>query len=248
MNQDLENLNNRVIVPEFRYDDRRCCSKIFILFKIIGCIFYTTTLSTCDKTDIYIVMITSMFLSILNDIRYEYYHFIKLGTIFSSLNDFEKWKRSILPQLKMIFSGIEFAIKLLFLIKNFPPEFDFSVKNLCKFGDSIFKTHILILFSLYFIIGAFSCMIITCFYYPNLNQNTISQNTNSQRQRLVITLPNPIILKNLQTEECSICMDLDNTNNWIILSCGHKFHNSCIVQWVNTQQTCPICRHNIEVI
>jgi len=221
MNQNLENLNNRVMVPEFIYDDRRCCSKIIILFKIIGCIFYTMTLSTCNKAEIYIVMITVIILSTLNDIRYELYHYMKFGTIFSSLNEFELWRRTILPQLKMIFSGAEFAIKLVFLIKNFPPEFDFRFKNLCKFGDSIFKVHILVLFSIYFILGAFSCMIMTCIYYPRENQ------VPSQRQ--TIYLLDPIILNNLQTEECSICMDLDNTKPWIILPCGHKFHNSCIV-------------------
>jgi len=240
MNQNLENLNNQVMFPEFIYDDRRCCSKIVIQFKIIGCIFYTMTLPTCDKPEIYIVMITTMILSILNDMRYELYHYMKLGTIFSSLNEFELWRRSILPQSKMIFSGAEFAIKLVFLIKNFPPELDFSFKNKCKFGDSIFKIHILVLFLIYFILGAFSCMIMTWNNYPRENQ------VSSQRHR--ITLPNPVVLNNLQTEECSICMDLDNSKTWIILPCGHKFHNSCIVQWLNTHQTCPICRHNVSVV
>lgn len=232
----IQNSNNSFI-SEFRYDDRRCCSKIIILFKIMGCIFYTMTLPTCDKVEIYIIMITAMILSTLNDMRYEYCHYIKLGSTFSSLIDFELWKKTLLPQLKIIFSCAEFAIKLVFLIKNFPPEFDFTFKNVCKLGDSTFKLHILILFSLYFIIGAFSCMIMTCIHYPRQVPSQIR----------TITLPNPIILNNLQTEECSICMDLDNTKAWIMLPCGHKFHNSCIVQWLNTQQTCPICRHNVSV-
>jgi len=172
---------------------------------MIGCIFYTMTLPTCDKSEIYIVMITAMILSTLNDMRYELYHYMKLGTIFSSLNEFELWRRTILPQSKIIFSGVEFAIKLVFLIKNFPPEFDFKFKNICKFGDSIFKVHILVLFLIYFILGAFSCMVMAYNYYPHENQ------VSSQR----ISLPNPIILNNLQTEECSICMDLDNTKPWI---------------------------------
>ncbi len=231
----IQNYNNNFI-SEFRYDDRRCCSKICLLFKIIGCIFYTMTLLTCDKPEIYIVMIIAMILSTLNDMRYEYCHYIKLGSTFSSLIDFELWNRSILPQLKIIFSGAELAIKLVFLLKNFSTEFDFSFKNRCKLGDSIFKLHIIILFSLYFMIGAFSCIIMTYKHYVHSNQVT--------RQKQII-LPNPIILNNLQTEECSICMDLDNTKAWIILPCGHKFHNSCIVQWLNTQQTCPICRHTV---
>ena len=236
-NINIQNSNNS-LVPEFIYDDRRCCSKICILFKIMGCIFYTMTLPRCDKAEIYIVMITAMFLSTLNDMRYEYCHFTKLGTIFSSLDEFELWKKAILPQLKIVFSGAECAIKLVFLIKNFLPEFDFSFKNSCKMGENVFKVHIVLLFSLYFIIGAFSCMIMTCIHYPR-------QGTEQKRS---ITLSNPIILNNFQTEECSICMDLDNTKAWIMLPCGHKFHNSCIVQWLNTQQNCLICRHTVAVV
>lgn len=233
----IQNSNNNFI-SEFRYDDRRCCSKICILFKIIGCIFYTMTLPTCDKPEIYIVIIIAMILSTLNDMRFEYCHFIKLGSTFPSLIDFELWKKTLLPQLKMIFSGAELVIKLVFLLKNFSTEFDFSFKNRCKLGDSIFKLHIIILFSLYFMIGAFSCIIMTYNHYVHSNQVT--------RQKQII-LSNPIILNNFQTEECSICMDLNNTKALIMLPCGHKFHNSCIVQWLNTQQTCPICRHNISV-
>ena len=70
--------NSNSFVPEFIYDDRRCCSKICILFKIMGCIFYTMTLPTCNKAEIYIIMITAMILSTLNDMRYEYCHYIKL--------------------------------------------------------------------------------------------------------------------------------------------------------------------------
>ena len=108
MNQNLENLNNRVMVPEFIYDDRRCCSKIIILFKIIGCIFYTMTLSTCNKAEIYIVMITVIILSTLNDIRYELYHYMKFGTIFSSLNEFKEWKKEQYPKLRIFFSSFSF--------------------------------------------------------------------------------------------------------------------------------------------
>lgn len=51
-NMNIQNSNS--FVPEFIYDDRRCCSKICILFKIIGCIFYTMTLPSYDHSNVFI--------------------------------------------------------------------------------------------------------------------------------------------------------------------------------------------------
>ena len=31
-----------------------------------------------------------------------------------------------------------------------------------------------------------------------------------------------------------------------ILECGHKFHEKCIIEWLKTQNQCPICRINIK--
>jgi RNA polymerase subunit RPABC4/transcription elongation factor Spt4 len=47
---------------------------------------------------------------------------------------------------------------------------------------------------------------------------------------------------NSQNDECCICMDTENTSEWLMLPCGHKFHRQCISTWLHTNQTCPICR------
>ena len=31
-----------------------------------------------------------------------------------------------------------------------------------------------------------------------------------------------------------------------ILECGHKFHEKCIIEWLKTQNQCPICRISIK--
>ena len=49
----------------------------------------------------------------------------------------------------------------------------------------------------------------------------------------------------LRTEknECIICTgDIDNIHDFINTLCGHKFHLSCINEWVKTSNTCPMCR------
>ena len=45
-----------------------------------------------------------------------------------------------------------------------------------------------------------------------------------------------------QEEDCIICMDdyLEN-NKCSELHCGHKFHKTCILKWMNERKTCPLC-------
>jgi hypothetical protein len=53
-------------------------------------------------------------------------------------------------------------------------------------------------------------------------------------------------------EFCCICTDKFNTDeDYIQLPCNHKFHNcdneNCggLISWLNTNNTCPICRHEL---
>ena len=48
-------------------------------------------------------------------------------------------------------------------------------------------------------------------------------------------------------DECAICMEeLDNGKNFAKTSCGHSFCLSCLVRALKNNNTCPICRANIE--
>jgi hypothetical protein len=45
--------------------------------------------------------------------------------------------------------------------------------------------------------------------------------------------------------ECSICqisVDEDKTMQWISLDCDHKYHATCISEWLKHNTTCPMCR------
>jgi hypothetical protein len=166
-------------------------------------------------------MVVVMFLSMMNSVRYEYAHFKRYGTIFSSLNEYRTWKKELLPKSKMFFATIELSIKTAYFIKIFPPQFDYN--NLCEIGESIFKIHILALFSIYVI-----SIILSIFILWMIRSNS----------RPVLRLQN---ITN-QTEECCICSDIDNTLVWSILPCGHKFHRTCVSTWLRSHQTCPVCR------
>ena len=51
---------------------------------------------------------------------------------------------------------------------------------------------------------------------------------------------------NLLLDECSICLEKYIKKDKIIrLECNHVFHKSCIILWLNKNNSCPQCRENI---
>jgi Ring finger domain len=45
-------------------------------------------------------------------------------------------------------------------------------------------------------------------------------------------------------DECPICLgELVTTTK-----CGHKFHSSCIHKWLETNDSCPMCRDEVGVV
>lgn len=49
----------------------------------------------------------------------------------------------------------------------------------------------------------------------------------------------------LYDEECPICRDTLQ-ESVVRLPCDHYFHKSCIKNWFDEHNTCPICRKNLE--
>ena len=46
---------------------------------------------------------------------------------------------------------------------------------------------------------------------------------------------------------CNICLDNFEIGNTLrILECNHEFHENCIITWLKSNNTCPICRHELE--
>jgi hypothetical protein len=247
INSNINNDSDRIVLySNFIYDDRRICSKIYIFFKLMGLIVYTTTLTTCNIPDFFIMMILVMFLSCINSMRYEYRHAMRYGTIFSSIDEFNMWKSQQWPKSRIFFSVIELGIKIGFLIKTFPPQFE--IKNRCEIGESIFKIHILVLFWIYIIAGIFSFCIVSsfccnCYSYPEPIIQRV-RNISSPIPMMLINGVNMNLNLNIN-EECCICLDVNNIQTWSFLPCGHKFHSSCVLTWLNNHQTCPICRCDI---
>eukprot|EP00835_Amoeboradix_gromovi_P003026 NODE_187_length_15673_cov_0.222743.p3 type:complete len:398 gc:universal NODE_187_length_15673_cov_0.222743:211-1404(+) len=49
-------------------------------------------------------------------------------------------------------------------------------------------------------------------------------------------------------ESCSICYNslIDNTDAVSLLQCNHIFHNKCISEWLEKENTCPLCRAEVQ--
>jgi hypothetical protein len=233
--------------PHFIYRDMRICSKMYVLIKTFGFVVYTITLTSCVTPYFYSIMNVVMFLSAANSARYEYQHYKRYGTTFSSIDEYHIWKRQLWPKTLLFFSIIELGIKIGFFVKTFPPQFEFT--TMCAIGESIFKIHMLLVFSLYAITSVFSTYVYCSLYSHSyniyfLNINAIQQPSIQQTE--IISLPVAVVL--FPNEECCICMDIDNIQPWIILPCYHKFHKTCISTWIERHNTCPICRLNIHRI
>jgi len=47
-------------------------------------------------------------------------------------------------------------------------------------------------------------------------------------------------------ELCSICLDPLNEGQDYKLNCKHRFHKKCIRIWLTSNNTCPLCRKNVD--
>merc|ERR1719384_1522900 len=50
-------------------------------------------------------------------------------------------------------------------------------------------------------------------------------------------------------EECIICLSRgdDDEVPWRQLTCGHRFHQPCLPEWLKTARRCPVCRLDLHM-
>lgn len=62
----------------------------------------------------------------------------------------------------------------------------------------------------------------------------------------VAVLPNMLIKSEEEALLCAVCQDLVNVGETAKeLCCGHRFHGNCIVSWLASRYTCPVCRFEL---
>lgn len=50
-------------------------------------------------------------------------------------------------------------------------------------------------------------------------------------------------------EECIICLSREDEDEvpWRQLACGHRFHQTCLLEWLAKARRCPVCRMDLHV-
>ena len=47
-------------------------------------------------------------------------------------------------------------------------------------------------------------------------------------------------------DTCAICLSKKSFSKSVaVLPCGHRFHEECILEWLDEQPNCPICRAHV---
>ena len=47
-------------------------------------------------------------------------------------------------------------------------------------------------------------------------------------------------------DQCFICYNKYENTDCCTTSCNHKFHTSCLIQWMITSSSCPYCKHTLK--
>jgi len=258
---------NEIYIQRMRfiYNDKRCCSKLYILFKLMGILIYSYTLTACYNAyrNFFLGMISVMGVGLINSARYEYAHIKRFGTVFNGIYEFTSWKKTLWPKSRLFISLSELAIKIGYLIKIFPPTFDtleFDIQ--CEIGTTIFKLHVIGIIILYILSTMFLTSMFMSFWIcnrfntldlpasnnNNSNSNSSNSISNSNNNNSNILLPVttifPATTEQLVNECCIICLDDKPTNGLSMLRCGHTFHTLCIAKWLEREPSCPICRRS----
>ncbi|CAN7005057.1 hypothetical protein IGI04_009053 [Brassica rapa subsp. trilocularis] len=58
----------------------------------------------------------------------------------------------------------------------------------------------------------------------------------------------PTVQLGVENDDCAVCKDemgIGSRGVVLQLPCNHKYHGECIVPWLETRNTCPVCRYEL---
>ncbi|KAK9704866.1 hypothetical protein RND81_07G016300 [Saponaria officinalis] len=56
------------------------------------------------------------------------------------------------------------------------------------------------------------------------------------------------VVDDLHAFECPVCLMGENQDAVKEMTCGHRLHEQCLIEWLHTAQTCPVCRDEPDMV
>jgi hypothetical protein len=220
---------------------------VCLLFDIF-CVIYSYDQIEIDSVFIhYCIILSIIFLSIVNIIRIEYVYSR------NTEEEYDSWKKENYTNTNYFFVIIENICKTSFLFHSFPMNY----WNL--YTISILIIHISTILFLMMIV--FSILYMICTVLSNQSKRLIqpidtsdisdisdmpvpTDTTNTNLPNIPIDTIVTFVTIHNSLNECSICLEVNN-NKIIKTACNHEFHEKCLFEWMKISMTCPICRGGI---
>jgi len=245
---------------EFTYNESRTCKRgiiftrtIFLLFHLFSIYYDYDNIKKDKYFTYYLFTILSIFMSLCNNIRYEYAHYKILGYTFASHEEFIEWKnKHQFKNISFLLLFFEQGIHIWFFVETCT-TFEIRTERLF-YCISILIIYIYTILTTVLMVGVFifccSLNISMMDFFLSNDHRNYNHNENPNREHdQVLNNSHSINTLNIviyvdNTKECCICLDKNN-NEWIRTQCNHEFHKTCINGWYETTNTCPICRHSL---
>ena len=248
---------------EFTYNESRTCKRgiiftrtIFLLLHLFSIYYDYDNIKKDKYFTYYLFTILSIFLSLCNNIRYEYAHYKILGYTFTSLEEFTQWKeKHQFKNISYVLIVFELSMHIYFVINTITTfsidkrQILYSVSYLIIYTYTMITTVIMI--CIFIVCCSLNLYMSICSSFWNYNSNSNpnpNPNLNGERDAVLNNVHSintlNIVIYIDDKKECCICLDKNN-NEWIRTQCNHEFHKTCINSWYETTNTCPVCRHNL---
>ena len=113
--------------------------------------------------------------------------------------------------------------------------------------DLVAKTMVLCLVACSLLGGLSRCYYSSLYYWEMTAPRSPQMRTRLTQLENYLLSTEPCDSPKADKETCCICIEpLEEQQITIQLKCNHIFHKDCILQWLQKELTCPICRRPLN--
>lgn len=206
-------------------------TSIEVIFLVLGSIIMYTIKEEFNVLSYFVV--TTLFI-------YYIYVLAEIGMIYNFIKNYGKFFETKIDRDDWIENFVIFRVKQICYV--FYSFINVTISLQFLFNTSSFQAKEMI----YIIIPILVSSILNIFMVMFLGFAFILDRTN-QSGRNQIEMTEVHLERNIvpPSDDCPICLDTSE-EEWSELRCRHKFHYNCIKPWIDSSNTCPICRVSLR--